>query len=542
MPSSISISSSTFVLLFFSFFSLVSISPPLILSASVVEDLNNLHPPSDFNSTINNNCLNNPSLRYCNFSSPLDLIEIFKSTIVASHLCNESRNPNCVETFPKIDLHSRPKIAPLYLSFTFFWKYCPLTILSINLSNNSIKGGFPSDVLQCSQIQALDLSHNDLSGDVPIQGFSPLTNLTLLNLSYNHFSESRISDSQFFKRFNSSSFLHSGLVPDHHGFTIKVVVFLFGFPIFVILMVGCLGWMCIRRPDFLPAVLRGRKHKFTPAMLKAATGGFSRNNLVGKSEGVDIYRGSVRDSSQVRIEIYRDEISGEGRRRFAEECKVLVQLCHKNIVQVVGWCENRRLRAIVTEWTGGENVEIWVARSAPPWKQRLKILMGVLEAMRYLQEQWPQVGYDLRTCSILLSKNRQPLISRFRIGDQISNTRKIYKFGMLVLEMVTNKRPREEFERGEADFIEWIRMHHPGKVHKVIDERMKKTGNTVDQATQGIGMGLMCADLSRGWHPSFDLIYRMMSKLSDSCQVAASPDHKRSHGDGGEGHRRNQSR
>ena len=144
---------------------------------------------------------------------------------------------------------------------------------------------------------------------------------------------------------------------------------------------------------------------------------------MGKSEGVDIYRGSMRDSSQVRIEIYRDEISGEGRRRFAEECKVLVQLCHKNIVQVVGWCDNRRLRAIVTEWTEGENVEIWIARSAPPWKQRLKILMGVLEAMRYLQEQWPQVGYDLRTSSILLSKNRQPLISRFRIGDQISNTR-----------------------------------------------------------------------------------------------------------------------
>ena len=111
-----------------------------------------------------------------------------------------------------------------------------------------------------------------------------------------------------------------------------------------------------------------------------------------------------------------------------------------------------------------------------------------------------------------------------------------------MLEMVTNKRPREEFERGEAEFIEWIRMHHPGKVHKVIDERMKKTGNTVDQATQGIGIGLMCADLSRGWHPSFDLIYRMMCKLSDSCQVPASPDHKRSHGDRGEGHRRNQSR
>lgn len=145
---------------------------------------------------------------------------------------------------------------------------------------------------------------------------------------------------------------------------------------------------------------------------------------MGKSEGIEIYRGKLRASSQLRIEIYRDEISGEGRRRFAQECKVLVRLHHKNIVRVVGWCDHRRIRALVTEWTEEENVEMWVARSAPPWKQRLKILMGVLEAMRYLQEQWPEVGYDLRTCSILLSKNRQPLISRFKIEeDPTSNTK-----------------------------------------------------------------------------------------------------------------------
>lgn len=92
--------------------------------------------------------------------------------------------------------------------------------------------------------------------------------------------------------------------------------------------------------------------------------------------------------------------------------------------------------------------------------------------------------------------------------------------------MVTNKRPREEFERGEEDFIEWIRMHYPGNAHKVIDERMKKTGNdiTVDQAAaaEAIGLGLMCSDLSRERKPSFDFIHSIISKLSD-C--------KRSHGD-----------
>lgn len=390
-------------------------------SASVIEDLKNLSPPPDFNSTIITNCHNNPSLRYCS-SSPMDFDEIFKSTIVGSHLCKESKNPNCVESFPKIDLRSRPMIAPLYLSFSFFWKFCPLDVLSIDLSNNSLKGSFPNDVLQCTQIQALDLSFNELSGEFPIESFSSLTNLTVLNVSYNHFSEREVSETEFFNRFNSSGFLHSGLFPDHKMFGIKLVFLLVGFPIFVILVVGCLGWVCLNRPDFLPRVLQ-REHKFTPSMLKAATNGFSKKNLVGKSETVKIYRGTLRDGTEVRIEIYSDDISRENRRKFIEECKVLVQLCHKNIVQVLGWCNNRQFRAVVTEWTEGHNVEMLLLGSNPPWKHRLRLMIGVMKGMCYLQEKWPEVDYDLRASSVLLSSHLEPLISRFKIGDQNSSTK-----------------------------------------------------------------------------------------------------------------------
>ncbi|CAL9016102.1 unnamed protein product [Prunus brigantina] len=515
----------------------VSASVSAALSASVIEDLKSLKPPHDFNTTILKNCQHNPSLRYCS-SSPMDLDEIFKSTIVASHLCNESKNPNCVESFPKIDLQNNPKMAPLYLSFNFFWKYCPLSILAIDLSNNSLRSNFPVDVLQCTQIQALDMSHNNLFGDVPIESFSPLTNLTLLNLSYNHFSESKISDIPFFKRFNSSSFLHSGLLPDGKKFRIKAVLLLVGFPIFVILMVCCLGWLCFHRPDFLPRMLRP-KHRFTPAMLKAATNGFSKKNLMGKSESVDIYQGTLRDGADVRIEIYR----GERHPTLIEECKILVQLCHKNLVNVLGWCNNRRLKAIVTEWMEGENLEMWLMGSnITPWSHRLRILMGVVEGMCYLEE-WPEVGYDLRTSSILLSNNLEPRISRFKIRDQsISRNRKMYKFGVLLLEMLLNRRPEEEFERGEAGFIEYIRMHYPGNLQKVIDQKMELTQNTFDQAKQAIGLGLMCTDALNNQQVSLGQVFDIMSRAYQSCRVLASHNHERLHSERGKGHQRMQSR
>lgn len=406
-----SIKSATLLL----FFSTVLNSFSLIVCPTVVEDLNNLKPPPDFNTTITNNCISNPSLRYCN-ATPFDLQEIFKSTIVASHLCNISHNPNCVESFPKINLHKKPKLAPLYLSFTFFWKYCPLTITSIDISNSSLKGNFPSDIFYCSQIHDLDLSHNDLVGDVPIENFSSLPNLTFLNLSYNRFSESGNLDSQFFKRFNFTSFIHSGILPSHVEFRFKVFLFLVVFPILVLVMVFSLGWLCLSRPDYLPCFFR-RKHKFTPSMLKAATNGFSKKKLVEKTNSVDAYHGILRDGTRVRIEVYKESLSRDDYGIFVEECEILVQLSHANLVKELGWCDNRKLRATVSEWIDGEDVETWLGNSAPSWKRRMKVMTGILQGMCYLHEEWPQVDCDLKTKSILLSENGEPLISKFKVND-----------------------------------------------------------------------------------------------------------------------------
>ncbi|CAI8617814.1 unnamed protein product [Vicia faba] len=517
---------------------LSSFCPITTLCATVLEDLKNLHKPLDFNTTIINNCIRNPSLRYCNSSPMMDLDEIFKHTIVASHLCNESNNPNCVESFPKIDLRNRPNIAPLYLSFTFFWKYCPLTIMSIDFSNNSIKGSFPNDVFFCTQIQSLDLSINEFSGEIPIQSFSPLTNLTFLNLSYNSFSESEISDSQFFKKFNSSSFLHSGALIDHKKFTIKAIILLVGFPILVILMVIFLGWLCFQRPDYLPRILqRSGRFTFTPAILKAATFGFSNKNLVGKSEFVHIYKGVLRDGTKVKIEMYWDDISRDSYHEFVEECKILSELNHKNLVKVLGWCKGRKFRAVITEWIREESVEMWLLESGPSWNHRVKALMGVVECMLYLHEEWPEVDYDLKISSVLVHDSLEPLISRFQVGDRNNSRKKICKFGIFLLEMILNKRVQDDFDGNDDGFISYMRTLHPPDMHKMIDERMDVTETALHHVKQVLSLGLMCIDQSNNEKlPSFAHIYNIVSKAYKDSLVL--PYHKTTHGDRVKGHKR----
>ncbi|KAL7089566.1 hypothetical protein ACP275_13G193000 [Erythranthe tilingii] len=509
---------SAYLLVFFT--SIITSIPMIIFTATVVEDLNNLQPPANFNSTITNNCLTNPSLRYCSTAAAaFDLREIFKFTIVASHLCNISKNPNCVESFPKIDLRSQPKLAPLYLSFTFFWKFCPLTVSSIDLSNNSLDGNFPIDILHCSQIEFLDLSRNNFSGDFPIQNFSVLENLTFLNLSYNDFSECRISEARFFERFNSTSFIHSGLIPNHKEFKIKAVLLLVGFPVLVIAMVVCWGWIiCFRS-----------KHNFTPSILESATNGFSRRNLVGKSKESSTYRGVLKDGREVRIEIYlgSNKMSRDERRRFVEQCKVLVRLQHENLVPVLGWCDSSRCRGIVTEWINGENVDTWLTNNAPPWKQRVKVILRVAAGICYLHQEWPHIGYNLKTKNIVLSEDGEPIITSFKIDDDHhSSKKKTCKFGIFMLEIVTNRRAVEEFEKKETGFVEWVKLNYSEHVENVIDKRMKKTAEIVAEAAEVIEFGLMCADISNRQQLKWDKIWDLLSKMASASRLA-SPDHHR---------------
>ncbi|KFK28678.1 hypothetical protein AALP_AA7G032300 [Arabis alpina] len=477
------------------FFFLISIShflPQSVLSATVVEDLANLTPPPDFNNTITTNCLRDPLLPYCNntSSSPLDLVEIFRSTIVASHLCNESKNPNCVESFPKIRIHSRPKTAALYLSFDFFWKYCPLTVVEIELVNNSLTNEFPKNVLSCAQIRVLDLSYNQFYGFVPVQDLSRLNNLTHLNLSYNRFSENKISDSEFFKRFNASSFIQSGVLPNVKRYKMKVLVLLIVFPIMVILLCFCFGWLCIKRPDYLPRTCR-RSYKFTSAMIDAATDEFSDRKLVTTSNSVDIYKGKLRDGTETKIEVYKEKVSSEKRREFAEECEAVFKLRHKNLVRVLGWCNSRNLRALVTEWVQGDSVETWLSSSsiALSWRRRLKVVKGVLE---------------------------EPLISQFKIGDGNNSSTNISNFGLFLLEMITNLRPDNEQEDSERRYLEYIRVHYPDNLERVIDEKMKMEERTMEKVKEAITLGLMCTDKPPLKQPSLIQIYDMVDSLYES--------------------------
>ncbi|WOL18833.1 putative LRR receptor-like serine/threonine-protein kinase [Canna indica] len=492
---------------------LISLSTiPRTLTSPLIQELNQ-PPPPDFAAAVAANCARDPTLRYCNSTSS-DLVNIYKSTVVARHLCAESGNPDCNLSFPAINLRSRPKIAPLYLSFAFFWSYCPSSVLAIDLANNSLRGAFPSSVLCCTQIRSLDLSHNALAGDVPFDLLASLANLSFLNLSYNDFSESREGSIGLFERFNSSSFIRSGLSPeDHrHEFEITATILLLMVVLATVVAVfGVIVWLLLRRP-----------HQFTAAVLKKATDGFAEDNVVMNTEKEDVYLGKLRNGVQVEVHVQKWKDSMEIDREFGEEFRVLVQLRHKNLVKVIGWCERRELVAFVMEIAHVCSVEEWL-KDSPPWKERLKVLMGVINGICYLEEQWPHVGYDLKTKSLLLTEDIEALISKFRVGNPDSESKKVHKLALLILELVANKRQQEAAtEAGESGYIKWVKMHYPVHFKKVIDEKMKLTSCSLEQVKKITDIAFESISVPAEALPSMSQVSRRLRK---TCAAGAVHSH-----------------
>lgn len=101
----------------------------------------------------------------------------------------------------------------------------------------------------------------------------------------------------------------------------------------------------------------------------------------------------------------------------------------------------------------------------------------------------------------------------------------ICKFGVLLLEMIASKQPTG-FKRGEAGLTEWVRMHYQENIWKVVDDRLKKTGMTHEQAERGIRLAFMCIDIPSEHHFSLAQVYDIITRFYEFSLDLRSPNSK----------------
>ncbi|KAF5824280.1 putative protein kinase RLK-Pelle-CrRLK1L-1 family [Helianthus annuus] len=161
-----------------------------------------------------------------------------------------------------------------------------------------------------------------------------------------------------------------------------------------------------------------------------ATDNFHHDNIIGRGGLGHVYKGQLQRSGElIKISALRlDRKHGGGVVEFWTEVSMLSDLKHPNIVSIVGFCDDKHEKIIVTTYEA-KNGSLKEHLSNPnlTWTQRLKICVGVARALSYLHcdegRGYGVIHLNVNSSTILLDENWEPKLSGFKVSIKQSLNR-----------------------------------------------------------------------------------------------------------------------
>lgn len=245
-----------------------------------------------------------------------------------------------------------------------------------------------------------------------------------------------------------------------------------------------------------------------------ATNWFSPVNKISSSRTGSIYIGRFdSETDLVTIKLFHlDELGAHN--SFLTECEVLINTRHRNLVKAVTLCstvdlENNEFKAIVFQFMANGSLDIWVHpklhQNSPKrglsMSQRIRIAMDVASALDYMHNQLtpPLIHCDMKPSNVLLDYDMTARVGDFGsakflssslggtvgvggtigyiapeygMGCEISTGCDVYSFGVLLLEMLTGKRPTDAMFSDGLSLRKVVRSAFPDRLREVLDPHM----------------------------------------------------------------------
>lgn len=99
--------------------------------------------------------------------------------------------------------------------------------------------------------------------------------------------------------------------------------------------------------------------------------------MLGRGGFGYVYDGFLDDGTQVAVKL-RSHSSNQGVKEFLAEAQILTRIHHKNLVSIIGYCNDEEYMALVYEYMLEGTLQEHIAGSnrdggCLPWRQRLRI-------------------------------------------------------------------------------------------------------------------------------------------------------------------------
>ncbi|CAJ1949567.1 unnamed protein product [Sphenostylis stenocarpa] len=403
------------------------------------------------------------------------------------------------------------------------------------LQGNSLQGIIPSSLASLKSIILLDLSQNHLSGSIPniLQNLSFLQHF---NVSFNMLegevptggvfrNASAVVVTGNSKLCGGISELHlppcpvkSKKLAKHHKFRLIVVILSVVACLIVLSCILTIYWSRKKgkKPSLDSSTIE-QLAKVSYQSLYNGTDGFSTTNLIGNGNFSSVYKGTLElEDRVVAIKVLNLQRKG-AHKSFVAECNALKNIKHRNLVQILTCCSStdykgQEFKALIFEYMRNGSLEQWLhpptTSVEPPrtlrLSQRLNIMIDVVSALHYLHHECDQliIHCDLKPSNVLLDDDMTAHVSDFGIarllssikgittkqsstleikgtigyappvGCEVSTYGDMYSFGILMLEMLTGRRPTDEtFEDGQ-NLCNFVAISFPNKLSQIMDPRL----------------------------------------------------------------------
>ncbi|CAL5359763.1 unnamed protein product [Camellia sinensis] len=160
---------------------------------------------------------------------------------------------------------------------------------------------------------------------------------------------------------------------------------------------------------------------FTFEELNEATQGFKEELGMG-SFGI-VYKGALKFGSKNQVAVKKlDKLSEKGEREFKTEVSAVGKTHHRNLVQLLGYCDEGTQRILVYElMTNGSLANFLFGLPRPSWHQRTQVALGTARGLVYLHEECdvPIIHCDIKPQNILIDEYFTARISDFGLAKSL---------------------------------------------------------------------------------------------------------------------------